>query len=201
MTSRTAALRYAHALFDVAVQEFQDPRAGSAGRPETTGAPGNTAALETIEREIAEFSDLVTKNAALAKVLLNAAVPAPRKRAAVVELVKCAGIAGPVGKLLVLLAERDRLMLLPELVAGYRQRLLDYQNVVRAEVTTASALSADRVKQIENGLAQSTGRKVTLSTRVDPSLIGGAVTRIGSTVFDGSITGQLQRMKERLDRR
>ena len=179
MTSRTAALRYARALFDVASQE--------------------SSALETIEREIAEFSDLVTKNAALSKVLLNAAVPAPRKRAAVAELVKRAGVTPAVGKLLVLLAERDRLVLLPEVVSAYRQRLLDHHNVVRAEVTTASALSADRVKQIERGLTTATGRTITLSTHVDPALIGGAVTRIGSTVFDGSLTGQLQRMKQRLE--
>jgi F-type H+-transporting ATPase subunit delta len=179
VTSRTAALRYARALFEVASQE--------------------SASLESIEREIAEFSDLVAKNAALSKVLLNPAVPAPLKRGAVVELVKRAGVTPVVGKLLVLLAGRDRLMLLPELVAAYRQRLLDHQNVVRAEVTTASALSADRVKQIENSLAKATSRTITLSTRVDPTLIGGAITRIGSTVFDGSLTGQLQRMRKKLE--
>ena len=102
-------------------------------------------------------------------------------------------------KLLVLLAERDRLVLLPEVLAAYRQRLLDHQNVVRAEITTATPLSADATQAIERDLAQATGRRVTLAAHVDPSIIGGIVARIGSTVYDGSITGQLQRMKERLD--
>jgi F-type H+-transporting ATPase subunit delta len=47
-------------------------------------------------------------------------------------------------------------------------------------------------------LARATGRKVTLTTRVDPAILGGAVTRIGSTVYDGSLAAQLARMRERL---
>ena len=71
-------------------------------------------------------------------------------------------------KLIALLAERDRLVLLPDLLASYRERLLDYQNVVRAEVTTAVPLAADRAQAIERGLAQLTGRTVTLATKVEP---------------------------------
>ena len=89
-------------------------------------------------------------------------------------------------------------MLLPELLASYRERLLDHQKVVRAIVTTAIPLGADRAQAIERGLAQLTGRTVTLATNVDPSIIGGVVARIGSTVYDGSVTTQLQKMKQRL---
>ena len=178
MTSRTAALRYARALFDVAVKEQAD--------------------LQRIELDLAEFNGLLTGNPTLAKVLLNPAVPVPRKRAAVVELVARANVTSPVGKLLVLLAERDRLMLLPDLLEAYRQRLLDHRNVVRAEVTTAAPLEAGRAQAIEDSLAKATGRTVTLSTRVDPALIGGLVARLGSTVYDGSLTGQLAKMKQRL---
>jgi F-type H+-transporting ATPase subunit delta len=98
----------------------------------------------------------------------------------------------------VLLAERDRLVLLPDLLAAYRERLLDHQHVVRADVTTASPLSADRAQAIQSGLARVTGRTVMLSTHVDPSIIGGVVARVGSTVYDGSVTRQLEKMKERL---
>ena len=101
-------------------------------------------------------------------------------------------------KLLALLAERDRLVLLPELLDAYRDRLLDYRNVIRAEITTTTALAAERLKAIEGSLARASGRTVTLSAKVDPAIIGGVVTRIGSTIYDGSITRQLQRMKEKL---
>ena len=178
MTNKTAAVRYARALLDVAVQE--------------------KANLDGIEQELASFVDLFAAHAALAKVLLNPAVPVPRKRAAVAELTRAAKASTTVARLLALLAERDRLVLLPDLLASYRDRLLDYRKVVRAEVTTAAPLAADRAKAIEASLAEKTGRTVVLETRVDPSIIGGVVARVGSTVYDGSVTRQLQKMRERL---
>ena len=178
MTNRTAAKRYARALLDVAVQEKQD--------------------LQAIDQQLAEFADLVRQHATFEKVLLNPAVPAPRKRAAVSAVIAKAKLAPALGKMLVLLVERDRLILLPDLPAAYRERLLEYQKVVRAEVTTATPLPADRAQAVERSLAQLTGRNVTIAMRVDPSLIGGVVARIGGTVYDGSIATQLQKMKQRL---
>jgi F-type H+-transporting ATPase subunit delta len=178
MTNRTAAGRYARALLDVAVRERAD--------------------LERIETELAEFADLFASHAGLAKVILNPAVPTPRKRAVVEQIVGRTTPSAVLGKLLVLLADRDRLALLPELLASYRERLLDHRKVVRAEVTTAAPLAADRARALEQRLAEVTGRRVTLSTRIDPSIIGGVVARVGSTVYDGSITTQLRKMKQRL---
>jgi F-type H+-transporting ATPase subunit delta len=102
-------------------------------------------------------------------------------------------------KLLLLLAERDRLVLLPDVLAAYRDRLMDYRKVVRAEVTTAAPIDATRVQQIQNSLAQATGRTVTIATKTDPAIIGGLVARVGSTVYDASVIRQLERMKERLE--
>jgi F-type H+-transporting ATPase subunit delta len=178
VTNRTAATRYARALLDVAVKE--------------------KANLEQIDGDLASFVALFKQYPLLEKVLLNPAVPVPRKRATLVELTARAGVTPIVSKLLILLAERDRLVLLPELLDGYRERLLDFQQVVRAHVTTASPLGPDRAQAIERGLAQVTGKTVTLETAVDPSIIGGVIARIGSTVYDGSVTRQLERMKQKL---
>jgi F-type H+-transporting ATPase subunit delta len=178
MTSRTAANRYARALFDVALKEQQD--------------------LERIAAELGGFVALLKAHPTLEKVLHNPAVPAPRKREAVAALVRRAGTSPTVGKLLVLLAERDRLAILPDLLAAYHDRLLDHRHVVRAEVVTAAPLAADRIAAIERSLARATGRQVTMSARVDPSIIGGLVARVGSTVYDASVTAQLARMKQKL---
>jgi len=178
MTNRTAANRYARALLEVAVKERAD--------------------VEQIETELTAFADLFKQHPALEKVLLNPAVPTPRKRGALEAIVSSVKPSPILGKLLVLLAERDRLVLLPDLSAAYHERLLDYRKVVRAEVTTAAPLAADRANAIEQRLSQVTGRSVTLSARVDPSIIGGVVARIGSMVYDGSVTTQLQKMKQRL---
>ena len=178
MTNKTAAIRYARALLDVAVKEQND--------------------LEQIERELSEFAALFTQYPLLEKVLLNPAVPVPRKRAAVADVLAQARFTPIVSKLIALLADRDRLVLIPELLAAYRTRLLDYRGVVRAEVTTATPLDASRTAAIQSGLAQLTGRTVRLETRIDPAIIGGLVARIGSTVYDASVTRQLEKMKERL---
>ena len=181
MTHRTAATRYARALFDVAVKE----QAGPEG-------------IEAIEQHLAAFVDLCAQHPTLEKVLLNPAVPVARKRALVARLVERATLPAIVAKLLVLLAERDRLVLLPDLLAAYRDRLLDHRQVVRAEVSTATALGPERVKTIEQSLARLSGRSVRLTTRVDPAIVGGFVARVGSTVYDASVTTQLKRMKQRL---
>src|SRR3974390_2814341 len=99
MTNKTAARRYARALFDVGVAEKAD--------------------LEQIERDLAGFAALFDQHPALAQALLNPAVPAARNRAAVIELTSRTNVAGVVAKLLALLAERDRLVLLPDLLAAY----------------------------------------------------------------------------------
>jgi len=69
---------------------------------------------------------------------------------------------------------------------------------MRAEITTAAPLAADRAQAIQRGLAQLTGRTVTVAARVDPSIIGGVVARIGDTIYDGSVTRQLTKIKETL---
>ena len=90
-------------------------------------------------------------------------------------------------KTLQMLASRDRIALLPEIVEAYRDRLMDHQKVVRASVTSAVPLPADRVKRLEQELAGITGRRVVMSAAIDPAIIGGVVTQIGSTVYDGSV--------------
>jgi len=188
VTNRTAANRYARAILEVAVKEAQGVGGAS--------AVGET--LQRIEQELAAFAELFNQHPTLEKVLLNPAVPVPQKRAAVIALTDRAQALPIVAKLLVVLAERDRLVLVPDLLAQYRERLLDYQNVVRAQVTTAMPLGTDRAKAIEASLARVTGRTVRLATAVDPTIIGGVVARIGSTIYDGSVTRQLQKMKARL---
>ena len=188
MTNRTAANRYARAILEVAVKEAQG----------IGGASAASETLQRIEQELAAFAELFNQHPTLEKVLLNPAVPVPQKRAAVIALTDRAQVLPIVAKLLVVLAERDRLVLVPDLLAQFRERLLDYQNVVRAQVTTAIPLGTDRAKAIEASLARVTGRTVRLATAVDPTIIGGVVARIGSTIYDGSVIRQLQKMKARL---
>ena len=178
MTSRTAAARYARAVLDVATRESAD--------------------LDTIARELDEFVAFFKQQPALEGLLLNPAIPAPRKRAAMEQITQRARLTPIVSKLLVLLADRDRLGLLKDISAIYHDLVADRQNVVRAEVTSAEPLPNERVQAIENRLATVAGKRVSMTTKVDKNIIGGVVARVGSTVYDASIATQLKKIRERL---
>jgi F-type H+-transporting ATPase subunit delta len=177
LSLHASANRYAKALLDVAVKEADPVRA---------------------EEGLTAFVDLFTGHPDLRKALTNPAVPVQGKRGVVQQLVEHLKPAPPVGKLLLLLADRGRLELLPELLHAYRERLMEHQGVVRAEVVTSVPLPEARAAQLRDRLAGVTGRTVTVATRVDPGIIGGVVARVGGTVYDASVATQLARMREKL---
>ncbi len=178
MTNRTAAARYARALLDVATRESVD--------------------LELVARELDEFNVFLKEQTTLQRVMLNPAVPAPRKRSAMEEITKRSGFKQVVSKLLILLADRDRLGLAPDIAMIFHDLLAEQQNVVRAEIMSAEPLSRERIDAIEKKLAAVTGRRVSMKTRVDNAIIGGVVARVGSTIYDASIATQLRKIRERL---
>jgi F-type H+-transporting ATPase subunit delta len=177
MSTRASAARYARALLDVVVAE---------------GDP------EQVEQQLTALADQFARHAELQKALTNPAVPVSAKRGVVDALASQMKMSSPLAKLLRMLADRERLELVPDLADVYRERLLEHRQVVRAEVTTAAPLSPERLAQVERRLAQATGRKVLMTTRVDPSLIGGAVARVGSIVYDSSVATQLSKIRQTL---
>ena len=177
MSARASAGRYARALLDVVIKE---------GNPEQA------------EQELTGFAELFTRSPELHLALTNPAVPVSAKRGVVDSLVSRMKPSPPLGKLLLMLADRDRLALVPELAEVYRERLMEHQQVVRAEVTTAAPLTPEPAAQFERRLSEATGRRVTMTTSVNPALIGGAVARVGTVVYDGSVATQLEKMRKRL---
>lgn len=178
MSLRTSATRYAKALFDVALTE--------------------NAELAKLSTDLAEVTEVLTANRELRLVTDRASIPDAARIAIIEQVADKLGVATPVKKLLVVLTRGRRLNLLPDLSAVFRERLLAHQNIVRADVTSAAALSPEKAKALEERLAQMTGKKVELSVSVDPALLGGVVARIGGTVYDGSVKTQLQRLRQEL---
>jgi F-type H+-transporting ATPase subunit delta len=177
MSRRTSATRYARALLDVAIQE-SDPA--------------------KIERDLSSFVTMVESNAELKRALLSPRVPPDRRRSLVAAVLGQSGAEPPLIKLLAMLADRSRLDLLHDLLDVYRERQLAHQNIIKGTVTSAAPIAPDHVAALERSLSGATGKQVQLDVAVDPALIGGVVTRIGSTVYDGSIRTQLARMKQQL---
>ena len=179
MTNRTAATRYARALVDVALTERAD--------------------LSLIDTQLGAIAGLFNDYPALKKAMLTPAVPVPNKRAVMAELCDKVGVLPIVRKTLLLLVDNDRMAIVTDVAETFHARLLDMRNVVRADVTTAIELSPERLADIQRGLATATGRTVDLTSRVDPSIVGGMVARIGSTVYDASVVNHLKRIRQRLD--
>jgi F-type H+-transporting ATPase subunit delta len=141
----------------------------------------------------------VTAHPDLAKALTTPTVPIARKRSLVSAIAAAAGEMTPeVPRLLDLLADRDRLMLLDDVVAAFTERSMTADSVVTADVTSAAALDPAPKAALVSALSHAVGRQVTITERVDPSIIGGVVAKVGSLVFDGSVTRQLERIRQKL---
>ncbi len=177
MTDYAAAARYARALFEVSLDS------GDASRT---------------DQDLAAFAALLDEHALLSRTLLNPVVPPSRKRAVVeAVLARLPDCATVVKRLVLMLTERDRLALLPAVRDVFHDQLLEHRRIVRARVTTAEPLDVGRVAALRRTLEVATGREVQVETAVDAELVGGMVTRIGGTVFDGSVAHHLARLRQR----
>jgi F-type H+-transporting ATPase subunit delta len=177
MTPQGLARRYAGALFDVARK-------------------GGT--LEAAGRDLSAMRDLVAGHDQLRKVFESTAVPAPKKRAVLEAILASGPVTADVRRLLLLLAERDRLMLLSQIADVFLERAMAARRVMSADVVTAVPLGDARRAEVAQALSRASGCEVTVRDRVDPSIIGGIIARVGSVVYDGSITRQLEKMRQRL---
>jgi F-type H+-transporting ATPase subunit delta len=164
-------------LLDVAIQE-SDPSA--------------------VEQELASVARAMAGSAELRRALTSPGIPQQIRVNVTNALTATMGVQPPLAKLLKMLADRGRLDLVPTMSEVYSERLRAHRGIVRATVTSAAPLTAEKQQRLEASLSSMTGKKVQLKTAVDPSIIGGIVTRIGSTVYDASIRTQLQKMKQQL---
>jgi len=169
--------RYAVALFDVAKKANR---------------------LEQVDRDLTAFAAFVRDHDDVRRAFEAPAVAPQKKRALLDALLDRSELRGEVPQLLRMLADRDRLGQLSEVVAAFDDRLRHERNIVEAHVVTALPLNdADRTS-LKNALRRASGADVAMSEQVNPSIVGGFVARVGSLVFDASLTRQLERMKQRL---
>lgn len=178
MSAHSLARRYATALFDVATPAGTAQRAG---------------------QDLAALAALISEHEELVKVFEAPAIPANVKTAMMAALLDAAGdVAVEVKRLLLLLAERGRLTLLPEVAASYADHLLHARRIMPAEVVSATPLSQESRAALVAALGRATGSEIVMTERVDEAILGGVVARVGSVVFDGSVTRQLERLREKL---
>jgi F-type H+-transporting ATPase subunit delta len=157
-----------------------------------------TGDLDRVDAELAALAGAMTADAEVARLFGPSSLAPGRRLEALHVLAARAGLSDSVARLLTLLAEREQLATLPALASAYHARLMERRNIVAAEVTTAEPLPPEATDAIARRLGELTGKDVRVSARIDPSILGGVVTRVGSVVYDGSVTGQLARMRQKL---
>jgi F-type H+-transporting ATPase subunit delta len=151
-----------------------------------------------IDRQFSDFLATWEGSAELRTLFVNPAIPATQKIEILDKLNAKLGLQKELRNLLAVLISNNRIDHVVEVAAAYR-RILQQQSGIRpAEIVTARVLSADERNALVAQLAKVAGAKLDPSFKLDSSILGGAVVRIGSTVYDGSVRGRLDRLKEAL---
>jgi len=143
-----------------------------------------------------QMATLFGQSLELRRVWENPAVPADQKRGLLDAIVERAGIDRPVRNLIAVLIDHRRLPFLPRIVEQLEKELDARLGFTQAQISSARELADGEKRTLEGQIAKTTGKKVRASYGLDKSLLGGAVVRIGSTIYDGSVRGQLEKMKE-----
>ena len=160
-----------------------------------TSARLDTAALD---RQLADFEATWDGSPELQTFFQNPAVAAVQKVAILDKLNARLGMQKELRNLIAVLINHDRIGSMHEVAAAYRAALQEQMGIRQAEIVTARELSGEERSSLLEGVGKLAGAKIQAEFKLDQSILGGAVVRIGSTVYDGSVRGRLERLKEAL---
>jgi F-type H+-transporting ATPase subunit delta len=174
---KSASLQYANALADVALAQG--------------------AAAPTV-KQLSEFGTAYAQSAELRTFLASPAVTSEQKHAVIEKIISRLGASKILRNFLYIIADSHRTQLLPEIITTFEEVLRQRQGIAEAEISSAVELSAAQKKEFAATLAKLTGKKMETKYSLDPALLGGAVVRIGDTIYDGSLRNRLNEMRARL---
>jgi F-type H+-transporting ATPase subunit delta len=149
-------------------------------------------------QELRTIEALLKESDQLRRVLENPSIPGDRKRAVLDAIAKRLGTTRQVRNFIAVLTDHRRLPLFSEILKQLEQELNDRQGFAEAQVSTARPLSDHEKQMLEAEITRLTGKKVRARYGQDTSLLGGAVVQVGSTIYDGSVKGQLEKIQEQL---
>lgn len=177
MSIETVARRYATALADVVTKSGE---------------------IETVRNELKSWEQLINSNSDLQSAFANPSIAHLSKEKVLESLLEKAKPTKTTANFLRVLLRNDRLTELPEINEKFVSVLEERSGVVSAVITSARPLAETEKADLKASLTKLTGKQVTLNFEIDETLIGGVVTRIGSTVYDGSVKTQLENLKKEL---
>jgi len=174
---KALAERYAGALVDVALQNKEADR---------------------VKQELADFAALLRESPELHAILSNPSIARASKHSAIEAIVARMGATRTLRNYLFVIVDQRRAGMLVEIQEAFSRLLDARQGITQATVTSATELTKVERAELDAALAKLTGEKVQAQYATDAALIGGAVVRIGSTIYDGSVRMQLERMRVRM---
>ena len=174
---KSASLQYANALADIALEQ-------GAGEPAV--------------KQLADFGVAYAESAELRNFLSSPAVAREAKHAVIEKILARTGGSKIIRNFLYVIVDHRRTAIVPEMVARFQEVIRQRQGIAEAEVRSAVELNAAQKTELAQSLARLTGKKVETKYSLDPALLGGAVVRIGDTVYDGSLRHRLDEMRTRL---
>jgi F-type H+-transporting ATPase subunit delta len=174
---RSASLQYATALADIALEQ---------------------GAAEPVKRQLEDFGAAYAESAELRNVLGSPAVERTTKHGVIEKLATRLGASRIIRNFLFIVVDNQRTHLLPEILQTFEAVIRQRQGMAEAEVTSATELTGSQKTELQQTLERLTGRKIQAKYSLDPALLGGAVVRIGDTIYDGSVRNRLNQMRARL---
>jgi F-type H+-transporting ATPase subunit delta len=154
--------------------------------------------VAAIDRQLNDFISAWDSSAQLREVFENPAVPEAQKVAILDKMNLKLGMVQQLRNFIAILIRNDRIAHLHEVADAYRTEVQERQGIRQAEIVTARDLSEQERNLLVAGVGQLAGAKIQATFKLDPSILGGTVVRIGSTVYDGSVKGRLERLREEL---
>lgn len=152
-------------------------------------------AIDAVSADLDAFSAMLTESADLTRLIESPAFSAEDQTAAVKAILAKAGISGLSANFIGFVASKRRLFALPGMIAGFRKLVAQAKGIVSAEVTLAEQPSFKRVDEIRAALKGVAGKDVDVAIKVDPSLIGGLVVKMGSRMVDASLKTKLNSIR------
>jgi F-type H+-transporting ATPase subunit delta len=157
-----------------------------------------TASVEETAARLDDIALALRENPELDEILKSSMFPRERRRAILRQVAAASEAPEHLLLFLEFLFDRDRLLILPDLARVFRRLADERMGILRGELVSASALSAEQVQRLQEALSRATGRNIIVTSREDPALIGGAMARVGDVIFDGSVRAQLRQIRSSL---
>ena len=174
---KALAQRYAAALADVTLEQ---------------------GAAEKVKKELAAFATMLEGSADLRNFLASPAISHASKHSVIEKLVARLGAGKPLRNFLFVIVDHRRAAMLPQIREAFEALLYARLGIAEAQVTSAAELSAEEKAELQRAFERRIGKRIEARYATDPALIGGAVVRIGSTIYDGSVREQLNRLQATL---